>query len=72
MVSTLRFHGLKEIDFKKRKPFWILVAIVVVLVAFVTHPPETLFVFAMIYLAWGIIENIYLIYRKRKKEVVRG
>ena len=24
MVSTIRFHGLKEIDFKKRKPFRIL------------------------------------------------
>jgi CDP-diacylglycerol--serine O-phosphatidyltransferase len=72
MVSTLKFHGLKEIDFKRRKPFWILVAIVVVFVAFVTHPPETLFVFSTVYLAWGIIENIYLIYRKRKKQVVRG
>ncbi len=72
MVSTLRFHGLKELDFKRRKPFWILVAFVVMLVAFVTHPHEALFVFAMVYLAWGIIENIYLIYRKRKKEVVRG
>ncbi|WP_258190560.1 CDP-diacylglycerol--serine O-phosphatidyltransferase, partial [Candidatus Hakubella thermalkaliphila] len=30
MVSTLRFHGVKELDFKKRKPFWILVAIAVV------------------------------------------
>lgn len=69
MVSTLRFHGLKEIDFKKRKPFSILVAIVVVFVAFVTHPPQTLFVFAIVYLAWGIIENIYLIYRKRKKRL---
>src|SRR5512135_3274217 len=72
MVSTLRFHGLKEIDFKRRKPFSILVAIVVAFVAFVTHPPETLFAIAVIYLVWGIIENIYLVYRKRKKQVVRG
>jgi CDP-diacylglycerol--serine O-phosphatidyltransferase len=72
MVSTLRFHGLKEIDFKRRKPFSILVAIVVVFVAFVTHPPQTLFAFAMVYLAWGIIENIYLIYRKRKKRLSEG
>ncbi|MFI5294921.1 MAG: CDP-diacylglycerol--serine O-phosphatidyltransferase [Thermodesulfovibrionales bacterium] len=72
MVSTLRFHGLKEIDFKKRKPFWLLVAIVVVFVAFVIHPPVALFIFAMIYLAWGIIENIYLMYRKGKREVSKG
>jgi len=68
MVSRLRFHGLKEIDFRRRKPFWFLVAIVGAIVAFVIHPPVALFIFAMIYLAWGIIENIYLIYRKRKKE----
>ncbi len=72
MVSTLKFHGLKELDFKRRKPFWILVVFVVVLVAFVTHPPESLFVLAMVYLAWGIIENIYLMYRKRKREVIKG
>jgi CDP-diacylglycerol--serine O-phosphatidyltransferase len=67
MVSTLRFHGAKEIDFRERKPFWILVAIVVVLVLIIAHPPITLFVFAMIYLVGGIIENIILFYRKRKQ-----
>ena len=72
MVSTLRFHGLKEIDFRRRKPFWILVVIVVVFVAFVTHPAETLFASAMIYLAWGIIENIYLMYRKRKRKLAEN
>ncbi len=66
MVSTLRFHGLKEIDFKRRKPFWILVAFVFVSVIIVIHPAIALFVFAMIYLAEGIVENIYLYYKKRK------
>ncbi len=68
MVSTLRFHGLKEIDFGKRKPFWILVAIVFVFVIVVVHPAAALFIIAMIYLAEGIVENIYLFYRKRKKD----
>jgi hypothetical protein len=31
------------------------------------HPPIALFVFAMIYLISGIIENIILYYRKRKQ-----
>ncbi|MEW6108797.1 MAG: CDP-diacylglycerol--serine O-phosphatidyltransferase [Nitrospirota bacterium] len=66
MVSTLRFHGLKEIDFSRRKPFWILVAFVIVVAVIVIHPPVSLFVFAMIYLAGGIAENIYLYYRKQK------
>jgi CDP-diacylglycerol---serine O-phosphatidyltransferase len=67
MVSTLKFHGLKELDFGKRKPFWILVAIVFVSVIVVVHPAVALFIIAMIYLAEGIVENIYLFYRKRKK-----
>ncbi len=67
MVSTLRFHGAKEIDFSKRKPFWFLVAIVMVLVIIVIHPPIALFMFAMIYLLGGILENIFLYYRKKKQ-----
>lgn len=67
MVSTLRFHGAKEIDFSKRKPFWILVAIAVAFAIIVMHPPIALFVFAMIYLSGGIIENIFLFYRRKKQ-----
>jgi CDP-diacylglycerol--serine O-phosphatidyltransferase len=66
MVSTLKFHALKEIDFSKRKPFWILVAFVLVIAIMIIHPAIALFVFAMIYLAEGLLENIYLYYRKRK------
>ena len=66
MVSTLKFHALKEIDFGKRKPFWILVAFVLFIAIIISHPARALFVFAMIYLAEGLLENIYLYYRKRK------
>jgi len=68
MVSTLRFHGLKEIDFGKRKPFWILVAFVVVFGLIVIHPTTAVFVFAMIYLAEGLIENLYIHYRGKNKK----
>lgn len=67
MVSTLRFHGAKEIDFSKRKPFWLLVAIVVAFAIVVMHPAVALFIFAMIYLTIGIIENVILFYRRRKQ-----
>ncbi len=66
MVSTLRFHGAKELDFKKRKPFWILVAIAVFFAVIVMHPEIALFVFAMIYLSAGIVENLYLYNKKAK------
>jgi CDP-diacylglycerol--serine O-phosphatidyltransferase len=72
MVSTLRFHGIKEIDFRKRKPFWILVAIVLALAIIIIQPEVALFMFAMIYLITGIIENIILYYRKRNKLYKEG
>jgi CDP-diacylglycerol--serine O-phosphatidyltransferase len=69
MVSTLRYHGLKEIDFRERKPFWVLVVFVLILFIMLIHPSKMIFVFAMSYLVWGIIENILLaIRRKRMKQ----
>jgi len=67
MVSTLKFHGAKELDLRKRKPFKILVAFVLVLTVIVIHPQISLFLFAMIYLIGGIIENIVLYARKSKR-----
>jgi CDP-diacylglycerol---serine O-phosphatidyltransferase len=72
MVSTLRFHGAKELDFRKRKPFWILVAFVIVLMLIVIHPPISLFLFAMVYLIGGIIENIILFARRKKHKSKEG
>ncbi|RMG02958.1 MAG: CDP-diacylglycerol--serine O-phosphatidyltransferase [Nitrospirae bacterium] len=66
MISTLRFHGAKEIDLKKRKPFWVLVFFVLLIFLILLHPPTSLFFFAMAYLFWGIIENTYLFYRKKR------
>jgi len=67
MVSTLRFHGAKELDFRRRKPFWLLVAFVIVLMLVVMHPSISLFIFAMVYLFVGIIENAVLTTRRRRK-----
>lgn len=66
MVSTLRYHGLKEVDFRERMPFWALIVFVLVLFVLFVHPPTAIFIFAMAYLIWGIIENAYL-FLKRKK-----
>lgn len=66
MVSTLRYHGLKEVDFRERKPFWVLIAFVLVLFVFLIHPSTAIFIFAMAYLFWGIIENAFLFAKRRK------
>jgi len=72
MVSTIRYHGLKEIDFKEKKPFWFLIVFVIILFVLFVHPSTAIFIFAMAYLVWGIIENIHLfIKRKRGKLLER-
>jgi CDP-diacylglycerol--serine O-phosphatidyltransferase len=75
MVSTLRYHGLKEIDFREKKPFWFLIVFVLILFIMLIHPSTAIFIFAMSYLLWGIIENSVLFMRKRrlkKKEQLEG
>ncbi len=66
MVSTLRFHGLKELDFKKRKPFWLLVVIGSAFVLIFMYPEIVIFIFAITYVVWGIIEGTYILHRKRR------
>jgi CDP-diacylglycerol--serine O-phosphatidyltransferase len=67
MVSTLRFHGLKEINLRSRRPLWFLLGFILIMLVIVVHPPVALFVFAMAYLIIGIIENIFLFFKKRRK-----
>ncbi|MGO9014016.1 MAG: CDP-diacylglycerol--serine O-phosphatidyltransferase [Dissulfurispiraceae bacterium] len=69
MVSTLRYHGLKEIDFRERKPFRFLVIFVLILFVLFIHPPTAIFIFAMSYLVWGIIENAYILIRRRRMKL---
>ncbi len=66
MVSTLRFHGLKELDFKKRRPFWLLVVIGSAFVLIFMYPEIVIFVFAITYVFWGIIEGTYILQKKRR------
>lgn len=72
MVSTLRFHGVKEVDFREKKPFWMLIVFVLILFVMLIHPSKAVFVFAMIYLFWGIIENIVLLVKKQRQEQPPG
>lgn len=66
MVSTIRFHGLKEVNFRKRKPFWLLVVIVSATVLIIMYPEIVIFVYSIIYVIWGIIEGTYVFHKKRK------
>jgi CDP-diacylglycerol--serine O-phosphatidyltransferase len=67
MVSTLRFHSLKEVNMRERKPFFILVALVAVISIFYMHPELTMFSIAIIYISLGLVENAYLVLVKKEK-----
>jgi CDP-diacylglycerol--serine O-phosphatidyltransferase len=69
MVSTFRYHGLKEISSKKRMPFWLLVAVVTALVLIFMYPEVVLFLFSSVYIASGLIERSILYYKKRQLTV---
>jgi CDP-diacylglycerol--serine O-phosphatidyltransferase len=66
MVSTFRYHGLKEISSKKRMPFWLLVAVVTALVLIFMYPEIVLFLFSSVYVMSGLIERSIVYYRKRQ------
>ena len=66
MVSTFRYHALKEISSRKRMPFRLLVAVVTALVLIFMYPELVMFIFSIIYISSGIIEGAILFYRKRR------
>jgi CDP-diacylglycerol--serine O-phosphatidyltransferase len=68
MVSTLKFHSPKEIEIKKRKPFWALVGVVLSFVIVGMHPEVALFAIAVVYTTGAIIENAYLLLRGEQRE----
>lgn len=71
MVSTLKFHGLKEVDFREKKPYWILLFFILLLFFIVIHPTIAVFVLASAYVLSGIIETgIIIIKQKNKKTEV--
>ena len=65
MVSNIRYHSFKELDFKGRVPF---ISILVVVVAFVfvsSDPPLVLFALSVIYMLSGPVLTLMQIRRRR-------
>ncbi|MCS7215305.1 MAG: CDP-diacylglycerol--serine O-phosphatidyltransferase [Thermodesulfovibrio sp.] len=69
MVSTLKFHGLKEIDFKEKKPGWILLIFMFILFFIFIIPNIAIFTLVSLYVSWGIIENIIILIKQKRQTV---
>ena len=55
MVSNLRYRSLKNFHLWSRKPFHVLVGMVLILVLFVAAPQPMLFGMFALYVLWGIV-----------------
>lgn len=66
MVSTIRYHSFKKIDWKGKVPFFVAVILVVVLVAVAISPPEVLFALFFLYAFSGPVITLLQIRRRRK------
>lgn len=65
MVSNVRFYSGKDIDFKRRVPFWVLFFVVMVFVLLTINPLTSLFFIALVYALSGPLMALYD-WRKRK------
>ena len=65
MVSNIRYFSLKELNLAKRKPFSILIFVVLSLVVIVMEPVVVLFAFVLFYVFSGPVSMV-LAWRKKK------
>jgi CDP-diacylglycerol--serine O-phosphatidyltransferase len=67
MVSNITYHSLKEANLKERRPFGILVFIAAFLAVVAYHPALVLFLVSISYVALGLAEALYRLFRKPKE-----
>jgi CDP-diacylglycerol--serine O-phosphatidyltransferase len=63
MVSTWRFYSFKDIDFRSRHPFRLIILIAVVIASIWQFSRPTLFVIAILYMASGVLWRLQWIFR---------
>lgn len=72
MVSKMRYHSFKKIDWKGKVPFFVIVTLVVALVAVAFQPPEVLFGIFFIYAFSGPIFTLWQLKKMRKNKKNKG
>ncbi|MBY0314279.1 MAG: CDP-diacylglycerol--serine O-phosphatidyltransferase [Bdellovibrionales bacterium] len=67
MVSTFRYRSFKDLDFRKKQPFPVLVVGVLLFIVIAWRPEVMLFVLFLTYASLGAIFGVFF-YGKHKKE----
>ncbi|MBI3794067.1 MAG: CDP-diacylglycerol--serine O-phosphatidyltransferase [Nitrospinae bacterium] len=68
MVSNVRYLSFKQVDFKRRRPFSLLVFMVLAIYVLATIPEISIFVFAIGYALSGPAEWAYFVFRGKKPQ----
>lgn len=68
MVSNLRYHSFKEIDFKGKVPFLYLLVMVILFVAIAANPSVILFIGFVLYALSGPVQTLMKLNRLRKQK----
>lgn len=67
MVSTVRYYSFKQIDFKGKVPFVVLLVPVLIFVAIAIDPPQILFTIFFVYAFSGPVINLWQLRRMRRR-----
>jgi len=65
MVSTWRFYSFKDIDFRSRQPFQLVILLGLLFAAIWFESQRVLFILALAYMASGVIWRLQWIFRRR-------
>jgi CDP-diacylglycerol--serine O-phosphatidyltransferase len=65
MVSTWRFYSGKDIDFRSRHPFRLIVILAACVALIAVFHRQTLFAIALLYMASGVFWRLQWIFRRR-------
>ncbi|KTD47401.1 CDP-diacylglycerol-serine O-phosphatidyltransferase (phosphatidylserine synthase) [Legionella quinlivanii] len=68
MVSNIRYHSFKEIDFKGKVPFLYLLITVILFVAIAANPSVVLFIGFVLYALSGPLQLLVSLHKKRRFE----
>jgi CDP-diacylglycerol--serine O-phosphatidyltransferase len=67
MVSNIRYHSFKEVDFKGKVPFLYLLLMIILFVAIAVYPSLVLFMSSLIYALSGPLQTLIVLQRRRKQ-----
>jgi CDP-diacylglycerol--serine O-phosphatidyltransferase len=68
MVSNVRYHSFKEVNFKRRTSFRLVLLAVLIILVVAYEPPVVLFAFFFLYMLSGPVLTVFGLQQKRRQK----